>query len=87
MALLDVVQTGEEEIGDLRSELDRVRQALDRTDAILDFADDALEKAETAIVNSRKWVPIVVGVIGVAAIGAAAFVILRKRRRTQDDAD
>ena len=86
MALLEVVQSSEEELGDLRSELSRVRRALDKTDAVLEFADDTLEKAEVVIVNSRKWAPIVVGVagvVGVAAIGATVFLIIRKRRQRQ----
>jgi len=86
MALLEVVQSSEEELGDLRSELSRVRRALDKTDAVLEFADDTLEKAEAVIVNSRKWAPIVVGVagvVGVAAIGATVFLIIRKRRQRQ----
>ena len=90
MALLDVVQSGEEELGDLRSELTRVRRALDKTDAVLEFADDTLEKAEAVIVNSRTWVPIVVGVAGVvggAAIGATVYLVLRKRRQRQQDDD
>ena len=89
MALLEVVQNGEEELGDLRSELSRVRRALDKTDAVLEFADDTLEKAEAVIVNSRKWVPIalgVAGVVGVAAVGATVYLVLRKRRQHRDDA-
>ena len=85
MALLEAVQTGEEGLEDLRSELSRVRRALDRTDAVLEFADDTLEKAESVIVNSRRWVPIVVGVASVAAIGATVFLVMRKRRRHQDE--
>lgn len=85
MALLEAVQTGEEGLDDLRSELSRVRRALDRTDAVLEFADDTLERAELVIVNSRRWVPIVVGVASVAAIGATVFLVMRKRRRQQDE--
>jgi hypothetical protein len=85
MALLEAVQTGEEGLEDLRSELSRVRRALDRTDAVLEFADDTLERAESVIVNSRRWVPIVVGVASVAAIGATVFLVMRKRRRQQDE--
>ena len=87
MTLLDVVQTGEEQIGDLREELGRFRTALDRTDAVLNFADESLEKAEVVIASSRRWVPIVIGVVGVAAVGATVYLVLRRRRRSQDDAD
>jgi len=72
MALLEAVQAGEEGLGDLRTELTRVRRALDRTDAVLEFADDTLGKAETVIASSRRWVPVVIGVVAVAAVGATA---------------
>ena len=87
MALLEAVQTGEEGLGDLRTELTRVRRALDRTDAVLEFADDTLQKAEVVIVNGRKWVPVAIGVVAVAAIGATVFLVMRKRRRPQEDQD
>lgn len=87
MTLLDVVQTGEEQIGDLREELGRFRAVLDRTDAVLNFADESLEKAEVVIASSRRWVPIVIGVVGVAAVGATVYLVLRRRRRSQDEAD
>ena len=87
MALLDVVQTGEEQVSDLREELDRFRRALDRTDAVLNFADESLEKAEVVIASSRRWVPIVMGVVGVAAVGATVYLVMRKRRRSADDPD
>jgi len=85
MALLEAVQTGEEGLGDLRTELTRVRRALDRTDAVLEFADDTLQRAEVVIVHGRKWVPVAIGVVAVAAIGATVFLVMRKRRRSQDD--
>jgi hypothetical protein len=87
MALLEAVQTGEEGLGDLRTELTRVRRALDRTDAVLEFADDTLQRAEVVIVNGRKWVPVAIGVVAVAAVGATVFLVMRKRRRPQDDQD
>ncbi|MBU6243911.1 MAG: hypothetical protein KGP12_01720 [Actinomycetales bacterium] len=87
MALLDVVQTGEEQVSDLREELDRFRRALDRTDAVLSFADESLERAEVVIASSRRWVPIVIGVFGVAAVGATVYLVMRKRRRSTDDPD
>lgn len=87
MALLDVVQTGEEQVSDLREELDRFRRALDRTDAVLNFADESLEKAEVVIASSRRWVPIVIGVVGVAAVGATVYLVMRRRRRSVDDHD
>jgi hypothetical protein len=87
MALLEVVQTGEEQVSDLREELDRFRRALDRTDAVLNFADESLEKAEVVIASSRRWVPIVIGVVGVAAVGATVYLVMRKRRRSADDPD
>jgi len=92
MALLEAVQAGEEGLGDLRTELTRVRRALDRTDAVLEFADDTLGKAETVIASSRRWVPVVIGVVAVAAVGATAFWVMRKRKQAsidqrQDDQD
>jgi hypothetical protein len=80
MALLEAVQSGEEGLGELRGELSRVRRALDRTDAVLEFADDTLGRAETVISSSRRWVPIAIGVVAVAAVGATVYLVLRKRR-------
>ena len=87
MALLDAVQNTEEGIGDLRTELSRVRRALDRTDAALEFADHTLDRAEVVIMNGRRWVPIAVGVVAVAAIGATVLLVMRRRKQAEDDQD
>lgn len=55
MALLDIVENGQERVSGLREELDRARDALDRTDAVLAITDATLERAEIAIVASRRW--------------------------------
>lgn len=85
MALLEAVHSGGDHVTQVRTELARVREALDRTDAVLDFADETLDLAETAIVAGRRWGPIILGVVGVAAVGATVFVLLRKRRARQED--
>jgi hypothetical protein len=84
MAILDVVETGHEHVVDLRHELERVRGALDRTDAVLGVTDDALESAEHAIETSRRLSPYVLTVVGVAAVGVAAYLVWRSRRQRDD---
>lgn len=84
MAILDVVETGHDHVVDLRHELDRVRGALDRTDAVLGVTDEALERAEHAIETSRRASPYVLTVVGVAAVGLAAYLVWRSRRRRDD---
>jgi ABC-type uncharacterized transport system substrate-binding protein len=81
MALLEVVESSQEHLVDLRGELGKVRGALDRTDAVLAIADDTLSRAEDVIVQSRRWAPVVLGVIALVAVGAAAAVVIRRRRQ------
>jgi hypothetical protein len=87
MSLLDVVESNQEHVTDLREELGRVRAALDRTDAVLGVADETLERAEVAIKSSRTWGPIVLAVLGAAVIGAGVVIVMRKRRHSADEAD
>ena len=87
MSLLDVVESNQEHVTDLREELGRVRAALDRTDAMLGVADETLERAEVAIKSSRTWGPIVLAVLGAAVIGAGVVIVMRKRRHSGDEAD
>jgi hypothetical protein len=84
---LDVVESNQEHVTDLREELGRVRVALDRTDAVLGVADETLERAEVAIKSSRTWGPIVLAVLGAAVIGAGVVIVMRKRRHSADEAD
>lgn len=86
MALLEAVESGQMRVEDLRHELDRARDAVDRTDAVLAVADDTLERAEVAIVASRRWGRLVVLAAGVVAVGAVAFVVIKRHRRSSDDA-
>ncbi len=81
MALLEVVESSQEHLVDLRGELGKVRGALDRTDAVLAIADDTLSRAEDVIVQSRRWAPVVLGVIALVAVGAGAAVVIRRRRQ------
>ncbi|MDO8309975.1 MAG: hypothetical protein Q7V58_16680 [Actinomycetota bacterium] len=83
MALLDVVETGQERVNELRTELDRARVALDRTDAVLAVADGTLERAEAAIVSSRRWGPVLAVALGVAVVGAVAFIVIRRRSQRE----
>jgi hypothetical protein len=87
MSLLDVVESNQGHVTDLREELGRVRAALDRTDAVLGVADETLERAEVAIKSSRTWGPIVLAVLGAAVIGAGVVIVMRKRRHSADEAD
>lgn len=84
MAILEVVETGHEHVTDLRHELGRVRDALDRTDAVLGVTDEALERAEHAIESSRRVAPVVLAVVGVAAIAVTAAIVWRSRRRREE---
>lgn len=84
MAILEVVETGHEHVTDLRHELGRVREALDRTDAVLGITDEALERAEHAIESSRRVAPVVLAVVGVAAIAVTAAIVWRSRRRREE---
>ena len=87
MSLLDVVESNQGHVTDLRDELGRVRAALDRTDAVLGVADETLERAESAIKTSRTWGPIVLAVLGAAVIGAGVVIVMRKRRHSAEDPD
>lgn len=87
MSLLDVVESNQGHVTDLREELGRVRAALDRTDAVLGVADETLERAEVAIKSSRTWGPIVLAVLGAAVIGAGVVIVMRKRRHSAAEAD
>ena len=87
MALLEVVENGQEHVVDLRHELGKVRDALDRTDAVLAIADETLTRAEGAIVQSRRLAPVALVVFGVVAIGVVAMVIIRRRAQVAAEAD
>jgi len=84
MAILEVVENGHEHVTDLRHELGRVREALDRTDAVLGITDEALERAEHAIESSRRVAPVVLAVVGVAAIAVTAAIVWRSRRQRDE---
>ena len=79
MALLEVVETSQEHVVELRHELDKVRDALDRTDAVLAIADETLMRAEGAIIQSRRWAPVVLGVVGLLAVGVTVAIVIRRR--------
>ncbi|GDX32310.1 hypothetical protein LBMAG15_12440 [Actinomycetes bacterium] len=81
MALLEVVESSQEHVVDLRHELDIVRGALDRTDAVLAIADETLTRAEDVIVQTRRWAPVLLGVLGLVAAGAAAAIVIHRRRK------
>ena len=87
MALLEVVESSQGRVTDLRHELDRAREALDRTDAVLATADSTLVHAENAIVNTRRMAPRVLLVVGVLALVGVAVVVVMKRRRHDDVMD
>ncbi len=86
MAILELVETGQGRVADVRHELDRVREVLDRTDAVLGVTDDALERAESAIVTSRRVTPYVALALGVAVAAAVGIVIWRRRRAAESEA-
>ncbi|MBI1351118.1 MAG: hypothetical protein GC156_08370 [Actinomycetales bacterium] len=83
MALLEMVEAGQEHVGTVRHELDRVRDALDRTDAVLAVTDEALESAESAVIATRRVAPYVA--LGMALVAAAAVGYVLWRRRNRDE--
>ena len=86
MALLEVVESSQGRVNDLRQELEKARVALDRTDAVLASADEGLVKAESAIVTTKKWTPVGAAVLGgLVVIGVVAIVVIRRRRRRDGD--
>jgi hypothetical protein len=86
MALLEVVESSQSRVDDLRHELNKARVALDRTDAVLAAADEGLVKAEAAIVGTKRWTPVALAVFGTVIVaGVAAVILLRRRRRHEDD--
>jgi ElaB/YqjD/DUF883 family membrane-anchored ribosome-binding protein len=86
MALLEVVESSQSRVHDLRHELDKAREALDRTDAVLATADEGLVRAESAIVTTKKWTPVGLAVIGaVLVVGVAAVILIRRRRHRSED--
>jgi len=84
VTLLDVVEQGQERVGDLRAELDRARDALDRTDSVLAFTDATLERAEGTIVAGRRWGRFAALAVGVVVVGAVAYVVIKRRRASAD---
>ncbi len=86
MDLLEVVESGQERVSDLREELDRAREALDRTDAVLAFTDASLERAEVAIVAGRRWGRIAAVAVGLVVVGVVAYVVIKRRSSSGDDA-
>jgi hypothetical protein len=87
MAILEVMENGHGHVTDLRHELGRVREALDRTDAVLGVTDEALVRAEHAIETGRRIAPVVMVAVGVAVVAVAAVIVLRARRRGDEQAD
>ena len=87
MSLLDVVESNQGHVTDLREELGRVRAALDRADAVLGVADETLERAEVAIKSSRTWGPIVLAVLGAAVVGVGVVIVMRRRSHAAEDTD
>ena len=83
MALLEVVENGQENVVALRRELSKVREALDRTDSILGVDDDTLARAESAIVHSRRWAPLVLAAMGAVVVGVGVVIVLKRRSRLQ----
>ena len=79
MVLLEVVETSQEHVVELRHELDKVRDALDRTDAVLAIADETLMRAEVAIIQSRRLAPVVLGVVVLLAVGVTAVIVIKRR--------
>ena len=93
MSVTDQLLTAATQVEGVRDGLGRLRDVLEQTDSVLTVADDVLGRADDvlghaaeAVEQSKRWAPrvvVVVGVVAVAAVGA--FVVMRMRRRSQED--
>ncbi|MEY2965184.1 MAG: hypothetical protein ACO3JT_00975 [Candidatus Nanopelagicales bacterium] len=93
MSIVEQLQTSATNVEEVRDGLGRLRGALEQTEAVLTVADDVLGRADDVLVgaadaleSSKRWAPraaVVLGVVAVATIGVV--VVMRLRRRSQDD--
>lgn len=73
-----------EGIATLREELEHAAVALDRTDAVLGIADETLARAEEVVAESRRLAPVIIAVVGVAAVAVAVVIVWRRRRASEE---
>jgi hypothetical protein len=85
MAVVDKLAEGEDQIRELRDDLAKLRSAIDRTDAVLAGVDETLRYGGEILEKSRRRMPlfVVVGVVGV--VGVAAVLVVRRRRRAENE--
>lgn len=93
MSVSEQLLTAATQVEGVRDGLGRLRDVLEQTDSVLTVADDVLGRADEvlghaaeAVEQSRRWAPRIVIALGVVAVAAVGTVIvLRMRRRDQDD--
>lgn len=92
MSIVEQLQASAANVEGVRDGLGRLRSALDQTEAVLDVADDVLERADEVLVHtadalesSRRWMPRVVLVLGVAAVAAVGVIVVMRLRHRDDE--
>ena len=93
MSVSEQLLTAATQVEGVRDGLGRLRDVLEQTDSVLTVADDVLGRADEvlghaaeAVEQSRRCAPRIVIALGVVAVAAVGTVIvLRMRRRDQDD--
>lgn len=92
MSVVEQLQSTATNVEGVREGLGRLRHALEQTDTVLTVADDVLgrtdevlESAAEALEASKRWAPRVAIVVGVVAVAAIGFVVIRRLRARDDD--
>ncbi|MGA0978772.1 MAG: hypothetical protein ACO3UX_02350, partial [Candidatus Nanopelagicales bacterium] len=93
MSIVEQLQTSATNVEEVRDGLGLLEGPPKPTEAVLTVADDVLGRADDVLVgaadaleSSKRWAPraaVVLGVVAVATIGVV--VVMRLRRRSQDD--
>lgn len=92
MSVVEQLQSTATNVEGVREGLGRLRSALEQTDAVLTVADEVLgrtdevlESAAEALETSKRWAPKVALVVGVVAVAALGFVVIRRLRARDED--
>lgn len=78
--VVDVLENGHDKLVEVRS-------ILDRADSALAVADEVVVRAEEVLVTGRKAMPVVLAVVGVAALVGVGVVLWRRsaKKRALED--
>lgn len=80
-------QTVVDVLEDSHDKLVEVRSILDRADSALAVADEVVVRAEEVLVTGRKAMPVVLAVVGVAALVGVGVVLWRRSARKRERAE